>query len=200
MLPPHEALQACLNDVSRCLDTVASRARLPQKRDATALLYACTRLKALLPLLEKLPKQHEYLLRMQLQNLPDHLTRLENEAHLLLQQVRQQTRARLVDTLMLGGLAVVVCGSLVCLAVFGLCLFTGSALFPIVMLCLVSLASTMQVAFLGCWCVQDPGKSSALRILLEQQTAVEQQGRVLMRHLIDVQGELQSRAAGVSFL
>lgn len=188
-----EALQTRMDSVSQCLVYVTSREHLPPSRDVAALLHACARLKALLPRLEELPEQHEYLLRMQFQNLPDHLARLEKEVQVLFQEVKQQMYANVVSVLMVGGLAVSVCSSLGCLAVLGLCLFTGSALFPTATLCLVALASTMQVAFLGCWSVQDHSKPSAMRMLLEHQHAVERQGQVLVQHLRDVQGELQSR-------
>ncbi|HEU5373982.1 MAG TPA: hypothetical protein VFV38_00940 [Ktedonobacteraceae bacterium] len=196
---PHEALQACLDDVSRCLDVVTSRARLPRKRDTAALWRACERLKALLPLLETLPEQHEYLLRMQIQNLPDQITRLEQEAYLLFQEAKQQTKARLMSALLLGGLAIAVCSLLMCLVVLSVLVVTDSdLLLPATMLCLIALVSMVQAGFLGYWKSEDHHKPSAMRILLEQQHAVECQGQVLMQHLIDVQGELQSRAAGAS--
>lgn len=190
-----EALQARVDSVSQCLAAVISHERLPQSKDVAALLDACVRLRALLPLLEKLPEQQEYLLRMHIQNLPDYLAHLESEAQLFLQEVRRQTYANVVSVLMLGGLAVSVCSSLGCLVALGIGLLTGSALLPTVILCMIALAGTMQVGFLGYGSKGDHSKPSTMQTLLEQQDMAGRKGQVLIQCLMDVQRELQSREA-----
>ncbi|HEU5383883.1 MAG TPA: hypothetical protein VFV38_51465 [Ktedonobacteraceae bacterium] len=193
MLDLQEALQASVDGVSQRLAYVISRTHLPRSKDVTALLHACARLKALLPRLEELPEQHEYLLRMQIQNLPDHLARLEKEAQVLFQEAKQQRSAYVVSALIGGGLAVSVCSSLGCLAVLCICLLTGSVLMPTALLCMVALASTMPVGLLGYWNRQDQSKLSATRILLEQRDMVERQGQVLTQHLREVQETVYGR-------
>ena len=78
-----EILHACMEGVRTHLSAVTHLQHVPQIEEITALLQACEQLRLLHPLLEAQTRPCKYLAKMMIQNVPNHLDRLEIEAQVL---------------------------------------------------------------------------------------------------------------------